>query len=273
MTTKGYVPLWPNIQICKDRLDYRRKYTIFSEISDISFSESEFLPSLMTCQLMSWAMVRSAGWAMGAAWSSPHLPSSFCTALKNQGGWQLMLEAEGSCCPAQWVLWSSLLLSHNGLNRHRTAPRAGQDWMLRRRWIIPPGTALTGLGKHCPAASSPVLCSESSSCGRACTACKMVSFLKNCYFLSDGKVIQNYLKKFLSTMGRKSLCNLHHPCNLSLLAVLSHQPNQYCSKTAVWWCYSCYHIPIFHCSIDRDILHSNKTLAILALHKYTYHDK
>lgn len=61
--------------------------------------------------------------------------------LEYQGGWKLVLEAAGSCCPAQWVLWSSLLLSHNSLNTHETGLRIGQDWVLRR-WIIPPGAAL-----------------------------------------------------------------------------------------------------------------------------------
>lgn len=156
MTIGSYVPLWPDIQLCKDRLDYRRKYVTLSEIPEISLSESEFLPSLMTCQLLHWAMASSAGWAMGAAWSSPHLPSSFCTALKNQGGWKLMLEAEGSCCLAQWVPWSSLLLSHNGLNRQETGPTVGQDWMLGRRWIIPPGAALVWVSTALP---PPPLCS------------------------------------------------------------------------------------------------------------------
>lgn len=240
----------------------------------MSLTESKFLPSLMTSQLMmAWAMARSAGWAMGAAWSSPHLPSSFCSALKNQDEWKLILEAEGSCCPAQWVLWSSLLLSHKGLNRHETGPRVGQDWVLGRRWIIPPGTALVWVNT---ALLPPLLCSVLWafllwSCLYHVENGLLIEKLLFPY--SHRKVKQNYLNKFRSTMGRKSLCNLHHLGNLSIFAVLSHQPNQYRSKTAVWWCYSCYCIGIFHCSIDRDILHTNITVAILVLYVYTYHDK
>lgn len=183
MTIGSYVPLWPDIQLCKDRLDYGRKYVTLSEIPEISLSESEFLPSLMTCQLLHWAMASSAGWAMGAAWSSPHLPSAFCAALKNQGGWKIMLEAEGSCCLAQWVPWSSLLLSHNSLNRQETGLRAGQDWILGRRWIIPPGAALVWVSTALPPPPRALFC-EPSYCGCAYTTWKMVSLLKNCYFLT-----------------------------------------------------------------------------------------
>lgn len=67
ITIGSYVPLWPNTLLCKDRLDYRRKYATSSENSEMSLTESKFLPPLMTCQLMPWAMARRAGWAMGAA--------------------------------------------------------------------------------------------------------------------------------------------------------------------------------------------------------------
>lgn len=173
MTIGSYVPVKQHILLCKGRLDYRRKYAIFSENSEMSLTESEFLPSLLTWQLVPWAMATSAGWALSAVWRCPHLPTLFCTALKIQGGWKLILEPEGSYCPAQWVLWSSELLRHNGLNRSEIGPRVGQGWMLGRRWILPPGAALFGWAlPYCLLSCAPFC--EPFFCGCACTVQKTV---------------------------------------------------------------------------------------------------
>lgn len=102
MTVASHEPLQPDHYLCKDILDYRRKYTIFSEISEFSVTGSMFLPSPGTCKLAPWAMARGAGWASSAPQqSSPPVPtSSSCSALGNQSSWKLMPEAEGAVLPS-----------------------------------------------------------------------------------------------------------------------------------------------------------------------------
>lgn len=225
----------------------------------MSLTESEFLPSLMTCQLDAHDYKCRLSHGCCLEQSSP--PQLILHCIKqprwlksNTGGRRQLLPsplsalilfaAQPQCLKQAW----DGTQSRAGLNAGEEMNHSSWEWN-----------------------SSCVPFCESSSCGRACTAWKMVSLLKHCYFLI---VMEKYNKiswTYFFQPWEETLCNLCHPGNLSLFAVLNHQPNQYCSKTAVWWCYSSCYISIFHFSIDKGIFHTNTTVAVL--HRYSYHDK
>lgn len=217
MTIVSYEPLWPDL--CKGALDYRRKYTAFSEISEISLAEMWFLPSLRTCQVMPWA----TAWCKLGKQCSPEqsscplLTSSSCSALRNQSG------RRGSCYSAQWVSWCSSLLSHKGSSWHETGHRLGtRPGDGEEMTPFSPGQCrLICALRYCLLACGPSI--DPSSCGCICTTFPIEKLL---FFYSHGKKPQNSLNKFPLIMGRKSLGNLHPPSKLNFFcsAVSSTTP-------------------------------------------------
>lgn len=135
----------------------------------------------------------------------------------------------GSCCPTEWVSWSSSPLGHEGSSwcemGHRVGAGLGageemSPFSLGQCWRM---CALHYCLLPCGPSRDP------SSPGRACTTGEMLSLLQNCYSLIVMEKKNKIRWTNFSWSWEEKACAISNlTANWTFFAVLSHQPHQQC---------------------------------------------